>query len=77
MGKKSIDSQKSVPCSKRLYAKVCGKLDKFVMTGNRITNTNGSYLGNCRFFFPDLTTNSDSFYLMHTSLVNREFLQSD
>ena len=35
--KKSVDSQKGIPISKRLYAKVCGRLERFAMTGNRIT----------------------------------------
>lgn len=42
--KKSVDSQKYIPFSKCLYAKVCGGLDQFAMTGNRITNNKKNLL---------------------------------
>jgi len=49
--KKSVDSQKPIPSSKRLHAKVCGGLDQFAMTGNRITIKKASVFTGAFFVF--------------------------
>nr|DAK02681.1 MAG TPA: hypothetical protein [Caudoviricetes sp.] len=43
--------QKSVPCSKRLYATVFDSLDRFAMTENRITIKKASVFTGAFFVF--------------------------